>query len=216
MKRRLNLSKRTYQIALAGIATGLILLFLWLKVIVRYGSLSFYILCSAVLMVPLSKRYYISAIFSYVASSLLAFAVLGDILSVIGFVAYFGPMTIASVAMAEKNLKLYITMPIKIIYINAALAVFYFVTNTIFIAWDKLSFEIPYVFIALIGTVALLVLDLVMLLIYSKLKPALKNALGGPNEPKREKEKDNIFPDEETVSKKDTINNEEKPDNKDK
>ena len=216
MKRRLNLSKRTYQIALAGIATGLILLFLWLKVIVRYGSLSFYILCSAVLMVPLSKRYYISAIFSYVASSLLAFAVLGDILSVIGFVAYFGPMTIASVAMAEKNLKLYITMPIKIIYINAALAVFYFVTNTIFIAWDKLSFEIPYVFIALIGTVALLVLDLVMLLIYSKLKPALKNALGGPNEPKREKETDNIFPDEETVSKKDTINNEEKPDNKDK
>lgn len=163
--------RRTYEIALGAICTALILLLLWLSVLLRFGTAAFYIVCSGVLMVPLTKKYYVASILSYIASSLLAFAVVGDIFSILGFVAYFGPITILSVFLFEKNIKLYFTLPLKIVLINAALAVFYFVTDTFFINFDMLGFKMHYIFIALIGTALLVGLDFAMLYIYKELKP---------------------------------------------
>lgn len=165
MKRR-----RTYEIALAAICTGLILLLLWLSVVVRFGTIALYVVSCGVLMVPLTKKYYLSAILSYIASSLLAFAVVGDIFSILGFVAYFAPMTIFSVVMYERGVKWFISLPIKIVFINAVLALFYFVTGTLFLDFNALGFNVNYAVIALLGTILLVALDYVMVYIYTVVK----------------------------------------------
>lgn len=150
---------------------------LWLSVVVRFGTVAFYIVCSGVLMVPLTKKYYVASIFSYVASSLLAFAVVGDIFSILGFVAYFGPMTLVSAIMFEKKVKWFVAIPIKVVLVNVALAVFYFVTQTIFLDFSALGFQMHYIFIAILGTLMLITLDFAMLYIYSFIKSRLINIL---------------------------------------
>ncbi|MGN1096651.1 MAG: hypothetical protein ACI4QU_02315, partial [Christensenellales bacterium] len=74
VKKRGKLKRQTVEIAVAGISAGLILLLLWLSVIVRYGTVSFYIAAAVVLMAPICKKYYWAAAFAYIAASLLAFA----------------------------------------------------------------------------------------------------------------------------------------------
>lgn len=169
--------RRTYQIALAGICTALILLFLWLSVIIRFGKISLYIVCCCVLMVPLTKKYYLASIFAYIASSLLAFVVVGDVFSILGFIGYFAPMTIISAAMKERNIKLYVSLPIKIIFMNAVLAIFYFVTGTIFLDYGALGLNVHYAVIAIVGTLILVVLDFVLLYIYDFISARTKNIL---------------------------------------
>jgi len=163
--------RRSYEIALSAICTALILLLLWLSVLLRLGSVAFYVVCGGILMIPLTKKYYVVAVLSYVASSLLAFAVVGDIVSILGFVAYFGPMTMASVIMQEKGLKHYIAIPVKVVYINGVLALLYFVAGTFFVDLTSLGVNsIPYIVIALIATLVLLAIDFIMLYTYKTFK----------------------------------------------
>lgn len=188
VKKRLKLKRQTIEIAVAGISAGLMLLLLWLSVIVRYGTISFYIAASVVLMAPICKKYYWAAAFAYIASCLLAFAIVGDILQILGFIIYFGPMTFISTVMAEKSVKPYITFPVKIVYINACLAALYFGSKTLFVDLSSLGVEINYAVIAVVGTLALLLLDTLMLMLYTRLKPLMDKAI--KDTPKRKKDKD--------------------------
>lgn len=177
MKKRNKLKRQTIEIAVAGISAGLILLLLWLSVIVRYGTISFYIAAAVVLMVPICKKYYWAAAFAYISASLLAFAIVGDILQILGFLIYFGPMTFISTIMAEKNVKPYITFPVKIVYINACLAALYYGSKTLFVDLSQLGLEIHYAVIAIVGTIILLLLDTIMLMLYIRLKPIIDKAI---------------------------------------
>lgn len=122
-------------------------------------------------MIPLTKNYYVVAVLAYIASSLLAFAVVGDIIAILGFVAYFGPMTIASVIMSDRGVKPYISIPAKVVYINGILALLYFVAGTFFVDLSALGiYSVPYVLIAVIATLALLAIDFIMIYTYKTLK----------------------------------------------
>lgn len=185
----------TIEIAVAGISAGLMLLSLYLAVIVREGSISLFVAASVVLMVPISKKYYVAAVFAYVASSLLAFAIVGDILQVLGFIIYFGPMTIASCVMAEKKVKPYITFPVKIVYINATLAILYFAANTLVVDLSSLGINLHYAVIAVVGTVLLLLLDTLMLMLYVRLKPLMDKVIKDSSSKGKKKEEDDVFED---------------------
>ena len=192
VKKRSKLKRQTVEIAVAGISAGLILLLLWLSVIVRYGTVSFYIAAAVVLMAPICKKYYWAAAFAYIAASLLAFAIVGDILQILGFVIYFGPMTFISTIMAEKNVKPYVTFPVKIVYINACLAALYYGSKTLFVDLSTLGIEINYAVIAIVGTIILLLLDTVMLMLYIRLKPIMDKAIKDTPK-KKEKTEDDVF-----------------------
>ena len=58
-----------YRVALAGISAALALLLVWLSVIARYGTLGFFAAAALVIMIPLSKKYYVSALFAYAVSA---------------------------------------------------------------------------------------------------------------------------------------------------
>ena len=170
-------SRRSYEIALAAICTGLILFMLWISVVARYGTVAIYIVCSIVLMAPLTKKYYFASIFSYVASSLLAFVIVGDIFSILGFVAYFGPMTLISVIMREKKVKWFVALPIKIVIMNAVLALFYFVTRTLFVDYNAIGLNVHYSIIAIVCTILLVALDYILLYLYGFVKSRIGKVL---------------------------------------
>ncbi len=171
-----NRQKIIYQIALSGISAGMALLLIWLSVIVRYGTIGFYVAACLAILVPLTNRYYFASIAAYIASSLLSFAVVGDILAISGYVVYFAPMSIMMAIMADKNVKLYISIPVKIVYINLALAFMYFVAGTVFVSADVVG-AFPYWAVAIVGTVVLVALDFFMQYVYKNLKPFVGKAL---------------------------------------
>lgn len=175
-KRKSSRQEAIYQIALAGISAAVALLLVWLSVLVRFSTIAFYVAAGVALMVPLTKKYYISSVFAYVVSSVLAFVIAGDIFSVVGYVAYFGPMSIATAIMYEKKVKWYFAYPAKIAYINGALALMYFVCGTIMIDSSVIG-QVHYAVIAVVGTIALLLIDFVMQRVYRVLIPVVSKAV---------------------------------------
>jgi len=165
-----------YQIALAGISAAIALLFVGLSVIVRFSTIAFYVAASLAIMVPLTKKYYFAGVFAYVASAALGFVIAGDINVVVGFVAYFGPMALITGIMCNLKVKWYIAVPVKIIYINGALALMYFVCKTIMLdasIMDKISYPI----IAVVGTVILIAIDFLLQFCFERLKPLMEKVL---------------------------------------
>ena len=165
-----------YQIALAGISAAIALLFVGLSVLVRFSTVAFYVAASVAIMVPLAKRYYLAGVFAYAVAASLGFVIAGDIYTVAGFVVYFGPMALITGILFNKKVKWFIALPIKILYINGALALLYFVCNTIMIdasIMDKLSYPI----IALVGTLALVLIDYVLQFVYSRIIPIIEKVL---------------------------------------
>lgn len=175
--------------ALAGIASAVALLFVWLSVIVRFSTIAFYIAAGIAVMVPLTKRYYLAGFFAYGVSAALGFVIAGDIYTVAGYVAYFGPMALITGIMCNLKVKWFISLPVKVIYINGALALLYFVCHTIMIDASIMD-KIDYWVIALVGTVILLIIDAVLQLLYARLIPTVEKAL-------RQKPKDVDSPAEE-------------------
>ncbi len=182
-----------YQVALAGISAAIALLFVGLSVIVRFSTIAFYVAASLAIMVPLTKKYYFAGVFAYVASAALGFVIAGDINVVVGFVAYFGPMALITGIMCNCKVKWYIAVPVKIVYINGALALMYFVCKTIMIdasIMDKISYPV----IAVVGTVALIAIDFLLQFCFERLKPLMEKVL----RPKRgDKKNDSDAPPED-------------------
>ena len=174
MKRRGGVSARktAYALALAGISAALALLFVWLGVVVRYVTVAMFAAAGVAVMAPVTKRYYLSAVLAYIVSAGLGFLV-GDVTAVAGYALYFGPMALISAVMWEKNVKWFVSYPVKIVFINAALAALYFGLQAIDLLAPELVAYFDYWAIALIGTVALLAIDLFMDYVYRVLRRVL-------------------------------------------
>ena len=176
------IKKRTaYALALAGISAALALLFVWLGVVTRYVTIAFYAAAGLAVNVPLSKKYYASSIFALLVSVGLSFLV-GDVAAVSGYALYFGPMALISAIMWEKRVKWYIAYPVKVVWINGAIAALYFGLKGIQMLAPDLAAALPYWAIAVVGTVALLLIDLLMNYAYRNLKTVAANVIRDKDE----------------------------------
>lgn len=175
-KRRFSARKTAYALALAGISAALALLFVWLGVVVRYVTVAMFAAAGIAVSIPLSKRYYLSAVFAYIVSAGLGFLV-GDVTAVAGYAVYFGPMALISAVMWEKKVKWFISYPVKIVYINAALAVLYFALQGLEVLAPDIIGYFDYWAIAILGTVALLIVDLFTVYVYRTLRHVLAKVL---------------------------------------
>ena len=184
-KHKFNRQDTIYQLALAGIAAAIALLFVWLSVIVRFSTIAFYIAASVAIMVPFTKKYYLAGFFAYGVSAALGFVIAGDIYSVVGYVAYFGPMALITGIMCNLKVKWYIALPIKVVYINGALALLYVVCHTIMID-SSIMEKIDYWVIAIVGTVLLVAIDYVLQFIYARLIPIVGKVLRTSSKDKAE------------------------------
>lgn len=167
-----------YRVALAGISAAVALLMVWLGVVVRFSTIAFFIAASVALMVPLSQKYYLSSVLAYVVSAGLSFAVAGDVFSVMGYVVYFGPMAIISGIMLNHSDKInrWVQLIVKIVYINGALALLYFVCHNIVLD-SSIVDKVQYWMIALFGTIILVALDYVLQFIYKRIAILVGKAL---------------------------------------
>lgn len=167
-----------YRVALAGISAAVALLMVWLGVVVRFSTIAFFIAASVALMVPLSQKYYLSSVLAYVVSAGLSFAVAGDVFSVMGYVVYFGPMAIISGIMLNHSDKInrWVQLIVKIVYINSALALLYFVCHNIVLD-SSIVDKVQYWMIALFGTIILVALDYALQFIYKRIAILVGKAL---------------------------------------
>lgn len=167
-----------YRVALAGISAAVALLMVWLGVVVRFSTIAFFIAASVALMVPLSQKYYLSSVLAYVVSAGLSFVVAGDVFSVMGYVVYFGPMAIISGIMLNHSDKInrWVQLIVKIVYINGALALLYFVCHNIVLD-SSIVDKVQYWMIALFGTIILVALDYALQFIYKRIAILVGKAL---------------------------------------
>ncbi len=159
-----------YRIALAGICAALSLLLVWLSVVIRYSTIAFYVAAGIVLMIPMTQRYYLSSIFAFAVSAGLSFVIAGDIVAVAGYIVYFGPvslitgflMNIRTKWWLESKLKWLVNAVVKLVYINGALAILYFVLGTIVVS-ESIMEKVEYWMVALVGSIALMLIDVVQI-----------------------------------------------------
>lgn len=169
---------RTYKIALAGVSAGLALLFVWLANYVSIMTLTFYALSACALMLPMCKNYLWSAVFAYIAASALSFLVVGNIFKVLPFIMLIGPFVIFSCFGANKGLKLYITIPVKVVWVNAVFALFYYVFDILVVDLSSIGIgELSYVWIAVLGTLVILFADVLLLLLFEQTKKTLSRVI---------------------------------------
>lgn len=177
-RKKISRQEAVYRVALAGISAAVALLMVWLGVVVRFSTVAFFIAASVALMVPLSQKYYLSSVLAYVVSAGLSFLVAGDVFSVMGYVVYFGPMALISGVMLNHNdkIKWWIQLIVKIVYINGALALLYFVCHNIVLDSSIID-KVQYWMIALFGTVILVALDYALQFIYKRIAILVGKAL---------------------------------------
>lgn len=177
-RKKISRQEAVYRVALAGISAAVALLMVWLGVVVRVSTVAFFIAASVALMVPLSQKYYLSSVLAYVASAGLSFLVAGDVFSVMGYVVYFGPMAIISGVMLnhKDKIKWWVQLIVKIVYINGALALLYFVCHNIVLDSSIID-KVQYWMIALFGTAILVALDYALQFIYKRIAILVGRAL---------------------------------------
>lgn len=177
-RKKISRQEAVYRVALAGISAAVALLMVWLGVVVRFSTIAFFIAASVALMVPLSQKYYLSSVLAYVVSAGLSFAVAGDVFSVMGYVVYFGPMAIISGIMLNHSDKInrWVQLIVKIVYINGALALLYFVCHNIVLD-SSIVDKVQYWMIALFGTIILVAIDYALQFIYKRIAILVGKAL---------------------------------------
>lgn len=177
-RKKISRQEAVYRVALAGISAAVALLMVWLGVVVRFSTIAFFIAASVALMVPLSQKYYLSSVLAYVVSAGLSFTVAGDVFSVMGYVVYFGPMAIISGIMLNHSDKInrWVQLIVKIVYINGALALLYFVCHNIVLD-SSIVDKVQYWMIALFGTIILVALDYALQFIYKRIAILVGKAL---------------------------------------
>ncbi|MBO4554572.1 MAG: hypothetical protein J5713_02205 [Clostridia bacterium] len=174
-KSKISRQGAIYRVALAGISAALALLLVWLSVLARYGTLGFFAAAGIVLMIPLAKKYYLSAFFAYAVSAGLSVLV-GDLASVMGYILYFGPIALAVGIVLNKNIKWFVALPIVAAYTVGMLALLYYVFHSVILAYEVLE-GVKFWMFALVGTPVLLVIDAVLYVAYLKIVPRIANVL---------------------------------------
>ncbi len=169
MKHKISRQETIYAVALAGISAAVALLMVWLGVVVRFSTVAFFIAASIAVMIPASQKYYVSSVLAFLVSAGLSFLVAGDVFSVMGYVVYFGPMAIITATFFnhKDKVKWWIALIVKIVYINGALAILYFLCHNIVLD-ESIIDKVQYWMIALFGTVILVAVDYLLQFIYMR------------------------------------------------
>ena len=166
--------KRSHIIALSGISCAMALICVVGSIYVEFMTLTFAVLAAVFVQMPLTQKYWVGGILSYVATSILAF-VIGNINS-LPFILFFGAYAIIQWGLEEKLYPLiknkilrYTTgYAIKIIYFEAIIAIFWFLFNALIPVLTIFGKEIKltYLIISLATIPVFLLYDLLMHLVF--------------------------------------------------
>ena len=203
--RKVKISRQgaIYRVALAGIASALALLLVWLSVIARYGTLGFFAAAGIVLLIPMSKKYYLSAFFAYAVSAGLS-VLFGDLASVMGYILYFGPVSLLIGVLANKKVKWWISLPIVVAYSLGMLALLYFVFKSVIVSYDALG-DVKFWIVALVGTPVLTAICGVEYLAYVRIVPHVANVIrDGENDENKQSNAADLNDDENPFEEFDT------------
>lgn len=154
------------KIALSAMGGALSTVFLLLSIYVPPMQASFLIFSSVAIMLPLHKDCYVGGILAYIISSGLALLT-GQIAAIIGYITVFGIYPVLNRLLSKKLLKnkqIYkyvISYIIKVLYINIAFTITYFVLKAV--APDLLQIKVAIPVLFILGNVVFIVYDFIML-----------------------------------------------------
>ncbi len=166
------------KIGAAAVGAAISLLFIVIARFVPNMKLTFTVLASLGTIVPMSKGYVKEA-----CESSIAVIILGAIITtttVLPYVLVGSFYTILTILAYQKKVKLYIQIPLKILYATLVFYVLFSLANTLVVDIDKISFlqnlsdtEIFIVF-DIVFVIAFLVYDYIELKLYEYIKERLK------------------------------------------
>lgn len=164
------MNRSAYNISICAIFGALQLVFLICAKYIGMITLSFYVLASCAMMIPLTAKMYKESILTYFAVSALAFFIVGfpDCLV---YITFSGAYTIFTVFCYEKRLSGFIAYPIKIIWANLVFYLFYIVISN-FIKIDLSQYgieQIEYYVFVLAVTILILAYDFLLIYLYKYL-----------------------------------------------
>ncbi|MBR2481109.1 MAG: hypothetical protein IKB56_07395 [Clostridia bacterium] len=156
------------KIALAGISSAIALIAVILSFYLPNLSMSFNLLATVGIMLPLTQKYYREAILSYVAV-----CALGGIFAnihILPFVLVGGFYTIVTIVMDDhkEKVKWYISYPIKVVYACFVFFVLYYLTDIFFVNFSALNIStdnkaLLYVILNLIFVAVFIIYDALLL-----------------------------------------------------
>ncbi len=162
-----KMKNSSYNLAVCAVFGAIQLIFLLCAKYVDMITLTFYVLTSCAMMVPLTAKMYKEGILTYVAVSILAFFLIG-IPDCFVYILFSGAYTIFTVFAYEKKLQAIIAYPIKILWANLVFYLFYIIfTGFIQIDLSQLGIaDIPYYVFVIIVSVLVILYDLLMTYMY--------------------------------------------------
>ena len=122
------MKRKSFEIALSGVATAIASLFLCLGVLSPYLLMTGYLLGSFAMMLPLSKRFVQGSVLAYLASSLLAF-LLGGVAyfwRLLPFIAFFGLHPLANHLQLKFKINRWLAYLIKALWFDGTLVLIWF------------------------------------------------------------------------------------------
>lgn len=170
-----------YRYALAGLGTALSILFITLAFYIKNLSLSFNILASVGIMLPLTKNYYKEGILSSVASSVIGFFIVN--IHIISFIVACSFYIVFTIFYYNRNYNKYLGYSIKFVYSVLIFYILYKLTNLIAINFDKfpkIGSLAPiwiYLLLNLVFSIAFLVYDFIIIQVFLYLKKIVAKTL---------------------------------------
>lgn len=167
-------NKISDKLALGAVGAAVSLVFILLAYYVPTMKVAFNAMAAFGTMLPLLKGYFREAALSAIATILIALFLVN--IHVVPFALVGGLYTIATVYCERKKLKLYITVPVKIVYAAFLFYVFYMLASFIAVDFSKLGalgnlpFAALYVIMTAVFAAAFLVYDYVLMLCYRYIK----------------------------------------------
>ncbi len=157
-------------LALGAVGAAVSLVFVILAYYIPNMKVSLNALAAFGTMLPLLKKYYREAALSSIATIVIGIFLVN--VGILPFALVGGLYTIATVFAENKGLKLYVTVPVKLIYAAFLFFVFYRLATLIVVDFTKLGAlgTLPYAAVYTVMTVvfclAFLVYDFVLILCY--------------------------------------------------
>lgn len=132
-------------------------------------TVTFYVLTSLALMMPFTQKMYKEGVLTYVAISILSVFLVG-IPECFIYIFISGGYTLLFVLLRTKNVKIYFSLPIKIIFANLVLIFFYFLFSSfIHLDLSKLNAglnNIEFYHYAILVTILVILYDFVISFCY--------------------------------------------------
>ena len=164
--KRLNTKDIGIRLALAGIGTALSVVFITLSYYVSFMSLSFTVLTSVGIMVPLSKNYYREGILTAIVAGVIGFFIAN--VRVVPYAMASGLYVVLTVFLYNKKINVIITTIAKLAYSCLIFWIIYKVIGVLVVNYEKLTFLSKfnengvYVLLNAIFSLAFLLYDLLL------------------------------------------------------